>query len=423
MQLPNMRDFTRISVTAIALLAAIPVVVFTYNSQPPTARTGGFGERDCTSCHGGTVNSSTGKVIIGAPAFYTPGATVPITVNIQDTAAGRQRWGFELSARFKDGRQAGSFAAAPPVGVQTAGNVQYAGNAPGPTAPGSSYTFTMNWTAPADTSGGDVVFNAAGMAANGDSSTGGDHTFTASATATVPSGAVVSSGGVVNAASFSPAPNNSVAPGALVSIFGTNLAPTTTGAGSLPLPTVLAGTQVTINGVAAPLIFVSQSQINAQVPFESSPGSTLNLVVKIAGLPDSKPEPVRVEAVSPAIFTLTQNGAGAAAVLHADFALVSTSAPAKPGETVLIYCTGLGATQPLLKSGAAGNGELTVQIPTITIGGQNARVDFSGAAPGFAGLYQVNAVVPMFTTGGIYEVIISSAGILSRSGVTISVQP
>jgi len=180
---------------------------------------------------------------------------------------------------------------------------------------------------------------------------------------------------------------------------------------------------VRIGIIAAPLFFVSSGQITAQVPFEVTTGGPVNVVVKVAGQPDSAPEPAMVQATGPGIFTVAVNGTGPSAILHADFALVNNNAPARPGETVLVYCTGLGATQPAVQTGAAGNAELTVNIPTVSIGGQNARVDFSGAAPGFAGLYQINAVIPTFTAAGDYDVIISTGGQQSRSGATIRVQP
>lgn len=424
MTLAQLRPNRRRVAPAVVLLFGIPLAVYTFSSSPPLQLTGGFGEGNCTQCHQGTpVNGAPGSVVIGAPAFYVPGASMPVTVTIQDTSGGRQRWGFELSARFKDGRQAGSFTASPPVGVQAISGVQYATHQPAQSFSGSSFTYTVNWTAPGDAGGGDVVFNAAGNAANGDFTNGGDHIFTGQATAAAPLVVAVSSGGVVNGAAFVPAPNNTVAPGALISIFGSNLALFTAGAVAVPLPTTLGGTQVTVNGVAAPLVFVSPLQINAQAPFEAPAGSSVNVVVKVTGLPDSAAEPVRVEAASPGIFTASQNGTGAGAVLHANFSPVSSALPAKPGEVILIFCTGLGQTQPPVSTGAAGNGEVTASTPSVTVGGQTAALSFSGAAPGFVGLYQINVTVPGFSAAGDYEVIISIAGKQSRSGVTIRVQP
>jgi uncharacterized protein (TIGR03437 family) len=411
---------------AAFLFVALPLVVYTTSLSPPLARTGAFGEPTCVDCHTGTaLNGGEGSVTIGAPTFYAPGTTAPITVTIQDSSSDRRKWGFELSVRFQNGRQAGSFTATAPVDVQTsAAGIQYALHHPAQSGTGNKFIYTLNWAAPADASGGNVVFSAVANAANGDLSSAGDHIYTNQLEVTVPTGAArVSGGGVVNAATFVAAPNNTIAPGALISIFGAGLASMTGAATALPLPTTLAGSQVTIGGVAAPLIYVSPTQINAQAPFELATGAKLNVVVKIPGLPDSAAEPVQVDAASPGIFTVTQSGIGAGTILHASYSAVNSSSVARPGETVLIYCTGLGATTPAVRTGGAGNGERTVNLPTVSIGGQNARVDFSGAAPGFAGLYQINTVVPAFTTAGDYEVVITIASRQSRSGVTMRVQP
>jgi uncharacterized protein (TIGR03437 family) len=427
MVLGILNRYRRAIVAAVFVFFAIPVVVYTFSLSPPLQRTGGFSEQTCVACHSGTpLNVGPGNVTIGAPASYVPGTTSPITVTIQSSSIDRRKWGFELSARFRDGRQAGSFAAVGPTAVQTASGIQYAVHQPAQTTPAgtSSFAYTVNWTAPSDTSGADIVFNAAANAANGDSTSAGDYIFSAEVViAALAAGARISAGGVVNAATFVAAPNNTIAPGGLLSIFGAGLAPTTASAQALPLPTTLANTQVTINNIAAPLIFVSPNQINAQAPFELATGSKLNVVVKISGLPNSAAEPVQVDAASPGIFTLTQNGIGSGAILHANFTLVSSSSPARSGETLLVYCTGLGVTNPAVQTGAAGNAQATVNLPTVSLGGQNARVDFSGAAPGFAGLYQINVVVPTFTVANDYEVIITIAGKQSRAGVTMRVQP
>ncbi len=415
-------------VRLLFVLAAIglPVVLLSYPRNPPTGYTGGFGEPNCTQCHSGTVNPAGGSVTIGAPASYTTGATVQIPVTIQDGASGRNVWGFELSARFKDGKQAGSFVAGSIVGIQTGLNgVQYAAQSPAQTQPGNSYTYTVAWTAPADAAAGDVTFNAAGMAADGRGSSG-DHVFTTQTVAAAPVSATpkISAGGVVNAASFVAAPSNTGAPAALVSVFGTNLA-ATTAAAAIPLPTELGGINLLVNGTPAPLIYVSPAQINAQVPATLTAGQSVNVVVhRVSPAADSPAESFHIDSVSPGIFTVGSSGAGASAVLHQDnVTLVSSSAPAKPGEVVVIFCTGLGQTQaPALESGKAGAGQRTLEIPTLTIGGQNARVDFSGAAPGFVGLYQINAVVPVLAAGD-HEIIISIAGKQSRPGATIRVAP
>lgn len=230
-----------------------------------------------------------------------------------------------------------------------------------------------------------------------------------------------SSAGIVSAATFNAAPANQVARGQLISLFGSNL---TSGsplaATSLPLPTQLGTTSIQVNGSAIPLILVSAGQINAQLPFELSDSGTATLTVSSGGQTSSQAT-VNLRATSPGIFSINSQGSGDGAILHADNTLVTAANPARAGETVVIFCTGLGATNPPVASGRAASGEPTTNIPTVTIGGRDAPLAFSGLAPGFVGLYQVNAVVPSGVTGRV-AVVITSAGNASRSDVTLPVQ-
>lgn len=408
------------------IVAGAPALLWAFSFSPPLAHTGGFGEPTCSECHGTGDNSTTGTVSLsGLPATYTAGATVPITVVIEDTTGGRRRWGFELSARFGNGKQAGTLSPGTNVGVDSQNAVQYAHHEPAQNFTGSTFSYTFNWTAPADASGGDVIFNVVGNAANGNGTNdSGDHIYKAAVTSKAPSAAAapkISSGGIVSAASFALLPSDVSAPGALVSIFGSNMASDVAEAKTLPLPTQLGNTQVLVNGIAAPLFFVSPLQINAQVPFEVQPGSTVNVVVRVSGQ-DSPPEPLKIEDVSPGIFTIPSLGTGPGAILHTNFTLVNSSSPAKPGEFVLVYATGLGVTNPSVSSGAGGNAERTVNAVTATIGGKAATVDFAGAAPVFAALYQVNIIVPDLTAGD-HDVILTVANHQSAAGVKISVSP
>ena len=275
------------------------------------------------------------------------------------------------------------------------------------------------------------AFSSAGNTANGNGNTTGDDIFTRSKAShpTPPpppppppgSAPSINAGGIVNAATFVEAPNNTAAPGALLSIFGVDLA-TELGSGPLPLPTDINGTRVLVNNIPAPLIFVSPGQINAQMPFadEIPVGSEANVVVQVAGRPDSTPEPILVELVSPGIFILGPGQVGPGAILHPDFSVVDDASPARPGDFVLIFCTGLGQTDPPQVSGQPAAGERTLEMPTVTIGGEVAPVDFSGAAPFFAGLNQINAIVPDLPAGD-HDVIINIAGQQSPAGVTVSV--
>ncbi|MBI2817388.1 MAG: S8 family serine peptidase [Acidobacteria bacterium] len=233
--------------------------------------------------------------------------------------------------------------------------------------------------------------------------------------------ASVNAGGVINAASFSFG-SPDVAPGAIISIFGSNLANTTESAVSLPLPRSLGGATVMIGNRAAPLLFVSPTQINAQVPFELSGASSPPLVVNLNGI-SSTPVTVPLVTAAPGIFTLGQNGTGRGAILHADGTPVNPSNPARSGETVLLYATGLGTVTPTVTSGTQALSSpvsITRITPSVTIADIDAPVAFSGLAPGFVGLYQVNLQVPDGIPTGEQTLVLTANGAQSNP-VTISV--
>ena len=233
---------------------------------------------------------------------------------------------------------------------------------------------------------------------------------------------------VVNGASFRPAtdPNGAIAPGTIVAIFGTDLAGDTQVATAVPLPTTLGDTSVTFNNIPAPLFFVSGTQINAQVPFELMAGAGSVTVQVKRGSETSEAQPIGIAAVSPGVFSLNQQGTGPGAILHADtFLPVTESDPVRPGEFLLIFCTGLGLVMPEVPSGdvAPSTEPLarTLSTPLVNIGGLPAQVSFSGLAPGFVGLYQVNVQVPAGVPAGTQEVEIIVDSVPGNT-ITIDVQ-
>ena len=210
-----------------------------------------------------------------------------------------------------------------------------------------------------------------------------------------------------------------VAPGGLISIFGSDLVKTPVGlagwAGRV-VPNKLNGTSVTIGGKAAPLIYVSAGQINAQVPVDVPPGPAQVVVTSPVGPGASFS--VTVAATAPAIFF-----SPAAAVLkNSDFSLVTAGNPAKVGDTILVYCTGLGQTTPAISTGAlvSGSTSATSAAVTATIGGKPATVAYAIASPGFVGLYQVAITVPAGVTGN--SQIVLTQGTTSSNAVSIAVQ-
>jgi uncharacterized protein (TIGR03437 family) len=237
----------------------------------------------------------------------------------------------------------------------------------------------------------------------------------------------ISSGAVQNAASFST--GTPVSPGSLITISGSGLANATEAHLVPPLPSSLGETQILLGGKPLPLLYASDGQINAQIP-PDLPVNTEHQIMVLRGdnpaIP-SVPDLIAVAAASPAVFTRDQNGRGQGAILNARTGnLADTDSPARIGDVVSIYCTGLGVVSPTIPAGqAAGSSPLsrTVNPVTVTIGGVAALVDFAGLAPGFAGLYQVNAFVPEGISSGNQVPVILNVANQQSQPVTIAVAP
>ena len=234
----------------------------------------------------------------------------------------------------------------------------------------------------------------------------------------------VSPDGIVNAASYSLGPS-AVAAGSLITIFGTQLANATAAAATNPLPESLAGLRVIMDGEDVPLLFASPRQINAQVPVELSGKSSATLSVRLNGVASSAVT-VSLATAAPGIFAADGSGRGRGAVVHAaDFNPVTAERPARAGEILAVFATGLGATTPTPITGSAASSSplaVTQITPTATIGGMDAPVQFSGLAPSFVGLYQVNIEVPAGIPSGPQTLILTSNGVASNP-VTLAVAP
>jgi uncharacterized protein (TIGR03437 family) len=171
------------------------------------------------------------------------------------------------------------------------------------------------------------------------------------------------------------------------------------------------------------MFYVSAGQADIQVPWElmgQSPSMTVSVNSQV-----SMPQPVKLSTFAPGIFSTNANGRGQGAILNGLYQLVDAAHPAMPGDVIQIYCTGLGpvTSQPATGSAALTDPlSMTTTIPSATIGETPAPVLFSGLAPGYVGLYQVNVQVPAGTrTGNAVPVAISIGGVASNS-VTIAVQ-
>jgi uncharacterized protein (TIGR03437 family) len=216
------------------------------------------------------------------------------------------------------------------------------------------------------------------------------------------SGVYLNPAGIVNTASFAPF-TAGIAPGDFISLFGTNLAPpgTATTAYTVPFPTTagLNGVQVTVNGYPAPVQFVSPGQISAIVPYNVG-SSIARIQVNNNGVL-SNVVTTFVNLTAPGVFTVPPGGVGYGAVLHGDYSLVTAQNPAQVNETVSVYLTGLGTTNPVILDGSAGPASSqTNNTIAVYIGGVAATVGYSGLAPQLAGLYQLNVTVPSGVTAG-----------------------
>jgi uncharacterized protein (TIGR03437 family) len=226
-------------------------------------------------------------------------------------------------------------------------------------------------------------------------------------------------GSVVNAASFLPGP---VAPGEIVSIFGSAMGPAsglglqlTTGG---TVATNLGSTRVLFDGVAAPIIYASAGQVSAVVPYGVAGNTSTNVQVSYLGLLSST-QAVQVTDAAPGIFTT---------LINQDGSLNSAANGADPGSYISIYATGEGQTDPAGIDGTINALSLPLPAPrlpvTVQIGGQAAEVQYYGAAPGaVAGLLQVNAKIPSGVQRGSSVLVSIAVGSTSSQTVTLAIKP
>ena len=240
---------------------------------------------------------------------------------------------------------------------------------------------------------------------------------------------------VVNSASFL---QGTVSPGEIITIFGLGLGPATLALfdPSLPspqipmaLPLATPSTSVVINGTPAPILYTSGSQLSAIVPYGIT-GTTADVVVSYAGVA-SQPVTVGLASTNPALFTVDASGRGQAAILNynvttADYTMNSGANAAVRGQTVILYATGIGATNSASANVLipASPAVVPSASPTVTIGGQAASV-ISAVSPvgSVPGLLQMNVTVPAnATTGAAVPVVVSIGGIDSQTGVTMAIR-
>jgi uncharacterized protein (TIGR03437 family) len=282
---------------------------------------------------------------------------------------------------------------------------------------------------------GDVasrVFFAASAAAQAAYGGGDSDAFVARLDLTASTGPLVSC--VLNAASFqagnfSAFPLGTVAPGEIVSLFGTDLGLDRLAFGQPAggfFPTTLGGVRVLFDGVPAPMLYVGPTQINAIVP--NGIKSPVTQMTVQNGILSDGPHALPVAPAVPAIFTANSAGFGQAAVLNEDGTYNSVSNPAARGSTITFWAVGAGVMNPAVTDGAVSPGSLPLPVPqlpvTVQIRGVDAIVQYAGAAPGYvAGLLQVNVRVPdSVNFGNSVPLTLLVGGQPSQFNVTIAVK-
>jgi minor extracellular serine protease Vpr len=233
----------------------------------------------------------------------------------------------------------------------------------------------------------------------------------------------ITQGGVVNAASN--LAGAGLAPGSYISIYGSSLSEALRIFSTPYLPLSLAGVSVSFdaNGISIPgrLHFVSGGQVNVQIPWEFVGENSVQMKVSTGPLTESALYDVPLKDHSPAFFEIQDLGGSGrviVAALDGGFQVISSTNPAKRGQVVQLFANGLGPVDNPPPSG-----EITPPSPLartlenaqVTIGGQGASVSFSGLAPFNVGLYQINVEVPAGLAPGLYEVVITIGGVVSKT--------
>jgi uncharacterized protein (TIGR03437 family) len=188
-----------------------------------------------------------------------------------------------------------------------------------------------------------------------------------------------------------------VAPGGLISVYGQQMAPVNIATKELPLPTALGESCLTVNGVAVPMLFVSSQQINGQLPFNVDGNAQMTLRTP-GGISDNFN--FSILPAAPAVFRTGAAGpqTGLATITRADNGeLITPTNPVHPGDSIVIWATGLGRTSPAIDSGMPAPSDPLADAviqPSVLLGGVALDVQYAGLVPGSVGLYQINAAVP-----------------------------
>jgi uncharacterized protein (TIGR03437 family) len=227
---------------------------------------------------------------------------------------------------------------------------------------------------------------------------------------------------------------SAIAPGEIVSIYGTGLGPAAGVSFSVDASTgmvdsTLAGVRVLFGGVAAPILYASSTQINAIVPYEIAgqlQATTQEATMQVVYQSNMSPTmTLPVSGAAPGVFTLDKSGSGQAAALNQDGSVNGPSNPAARGSYMSIYFTGGGQSSPAGVTGSVNGQTLKylVQQPSVIVGGQAVAVTFAGAAPDYVdGLNQLNIRLSGNTPSGAQSITILDGAVNSSAAVTVFIQ-
>jgi uncharacterized protein (TIGR03437 family) len=204
-----------------------------------------------------------------------------------------------------------------------------------------------------------------------------------------------------------------VAPGGLISVYGQQMSPVNLATKEIPLPTALGESCLTVNGLPVPMLFVSGQQINGQLPFNVDGNATMTLRTP-GGISDNFN--FTIFSAAPSIFRSGTAGpdTGLATIYRADNnQLVTPTNPIHPSDTIVIYATGLGRTQPSVDAGLPSPADplgAAIIVPQVFLGGVPLNIQYAGLVPGEVGVYQINATVPLKVPQGLSIPLIVTQG-------------
>lgn len=375
----------------------------------------------------------TGSIVVSGSSLAADNKTIAVTMNVTNSPI--------IPLTYSTVRQSGFTGGGKAVAAVTFANIGGGAlNITGAAASSSSGNFLSASVASADTI---LVTADPGSLAPGFYS--GSVTLTSNAannaqvsvpvafTVRAAGAPLINISGIINIADYA---LDNVSPGDILAVFGDQLAsPGTLSANSglPPLATQLGGVQVLVNNVPAPLYFSSPGQVNFQLPYEAPAGQPATVQVVANGVPGNV-RSVNVAASAPKLMVWGGNiiSGGYGIIVNQDYSLTlpSTTAvsgyvtrPAKPGETLTIYCVGLGQTTPGATTGAGASSSPLQSVPkvTVTFGGGfqgrpvNATPLYAGLTPTQVGLYQVNVTIPAdVPLGSAVPVTVNVNGTLSN---------